>query len=134
MQPLPVEKLHERAFADLEFPIIDPGTDEATVLRFLTRDPEYGWPPKSIAERTDIDPNSISETLQRLEETMLVDCLSDRYFVNPYLRDEINGLLGDLHNVAATRTLPESNEPTSTDDSDVAAPHASEADIDDVLS
>lgn len=133
MEPMRVEELQKREHSEIEFPI-NPGTNEETALRFLASEPEFGWPPKKVAEHTDIKQSSVTKTMQRLKKKNLVDSISGRYFVNPNLQAEITGLLGDLHNVAESQTHPESNEPTSTDDSDVASPHASEEEIDDLLS
>lgn len=133
LEPMPVEELQKQEQSDIEFPI-NPGTNEETALRFLASEPDFGWPPKKIAEHTDINQNSITKTMSRLKEKNLVDSISGRYFINPDLKAEINGLLGDLHNVAQSQAMPESNIPQSDQDDDISEPHASEDEIDELIS
>ena len=132
MEPVPVDDLKKREETEIDFPI-NPGTNEEAALRFLSSEPEFGWPPAKIAAHTGINENSITKTMQRLYEKNLVDRISGRYFVNPELQEEINGLLGDLHNAAQSQTHPEENIQTSEQSADIADPHASEDEVDDLL-
>ncbi|WP_240150138.1 hypothetical protein [Haloarcula sp. JP-Z28] len=132
MEPVRVEDLKKREGTEIDFPI-NPGTNEEAALRFLASEPEFGWPPVKIAERTDINSNSITKTMQRLYEKDLVDRISGRYFINPDLEEEINGLLGDLHNAAQSQAHPEENRQTSAQSDDISDPFASENEIDDLL-
>ncbi|MBO4249486.1 MarR family transcriptional regulator [Halomicrobium sp. IBSBa] len=132
MEPVRVDELQEREAAELDFPI-NPGTNEETALRFLAANPEFGWPPAKIADRTDINEGSVTKTMQRLYEKNLVDRISGRYFVNPELQEEITGLLGDLHNVAQSQAHPEQNKQMSDQRGDISDPHASEDEVDELL-
>lgn len=91
--PIPVDEL--RARDDAEFPV-KPGTNEETALRFLAANPDYGWPPASIADRTDIPASSVTKTVARLHEKGLVERVSGYYFVPPERLAEVQGTLGDL--------------------------------------
>lgn len=95
--PVPVEEL--RARSDADFPV-KPGTNEEMALRFLAANPDYGWPPRAIANRTEIPESSVTKTAARLHEKGLVDRSSGYYFVVPERLDEIQGFLGDLHQLA----------------------------------
>lgn len=92
--PVPVEELKAREVVD--FPV-KPGTNEEAALRFLAANPDYGWPPTEIADRTEIPQSSGTKTAARLYEKGLVDRSSGYYFVAPERLDEIRGILGDLH-------------------------------------
>lgn len=94
--PIPVDELKARK--DAEFPV-QPRTNEEKALRFLSANPDFGWPPLEIAKRTDVPGSSITKTVARLYEKGLVDRVSGRYFVKPERLDEIQGFLGDLHNL-----------------------------------
>lgn len=131
-EPVRVEELQEREESELEFPI-SPGTNEETALRFLAKNQDFGWPPKKIAEHTDINANSITKTVQRLYEKNLVDRIAGRYFLNPDLSAEISGLLGDLQNVAVSQAHPEQNVPTSEQEEDISGELASEDEVEDLL-
>jgi len=133
MEPIPVEELHQRMHSSEECPIT-PGSNEATVLRFLTRNPAYGWPPKKIVEQTGISKNSVTNAIQQLRETPLVSGIAGRYFITPGREAASNGLLGDLHNVAQSQAHPESNTPTSEHADDIASPYATAEAITDLLS
>lgn len=132
MEPVRVDELKEQETADFDFPI-NPGTNAETALRFLAANPEFGWPPAKIAERTDINEGSITKTMQRLHDKDLVDRISGRYFVNPEFQEEITGLLGDLHNVAQSQAHPEQNRQMSDQQEDISDPHASEDEVDELL-
>lgn len=132
MEPVPVDDLKKQRESEIDFPV-NPGTNEETALRFLAGEPGFGWPPAKIAEHTDIKSGSATKTMQRLYEKGLVDRISGRYFLNPDLQEEINGLLGDLHNVAQSQTHPERNIQTGEAQMDISKPHASEDEIDDIL-
>jgi len=132
MEPVRVDDLKKQKEAEIDFPI-NPGTNEETALRFLASEPEFGWPPAKIAKHTDINENSITKTMQRLYDKDLVDRISGRYFVNPDLQKEINGLLGDLHNVAQSQAHPEKNIQMSENQKDISDPHASEDEIENLL-
>lgn len=95
-EPVPVEEL--RAREDAEFPV-KPGTNEEDALRFLAANPDFGWPPKTIADRTEIPESSATKTAARLYEKGLVDRSAGYYFVVPERLDEIQGFLGDLHHL-----------------------------------
>lgn len=95
--PVPVEELRARAGAD--FPV-KPGTNEEVALRFLAANPDYGWPPSAIANRTEIPQTSATKTATRLYEKGLVDRSAGYYFVLPERLDEIQGFLGDLGQLA----------------------------------
>lgn len=95
--PVPVAEL--RAREDADFPV-KPGTNEEAALRFLAANPDYGWPPKEIANRTEIPQPSVTKTTARLYEKGLVDRSSGYYFVAPARLDEIRGILGDLHQLS----------------------------------
>lgn len=101
--PIPVDEL--RAWRDADFPV-QPGTNEEKALRFLAANPDYGWPPKEIATRTDISESSITKTVARLHEKSLVDKVSGRYFVKPERLAEIQGFLGDRHNLQEMASEP----------------------------
>lgn len=92
--PVPLEELKAREDAD--FPV-QPGTNEEAALQFLAANPDYGWPPKEIANRTEIPESSATKTAARLYEKGLVDRSSGYYFVAPERLAEIQGFLGDLH-------------------------------------
>ena len=133
MEPIPVEELHQRMHSSEECPIT-PGSNEATVLRFLTRNTAYGWPPKKIAEQTGLSKTNVTNAIQQLTKTPLVSGIARRYFITPSHQVESNGLLGDLHNAAQSQTHPTSNTPTSEHAADIAAPHATAETITDLLS
>ena len=76
MEPIPVEELHQRAHSREECRIT-PGSNEATVLRFLTRNTAYGWPPKKIAEQTGLSKTHVTNAIQQLRETPLVSGIAD---------------------------------------------------------
>ncbi|MDS0261876.1 replication/maintenance protein RepL [Haloarcula sp. S1CR25-12] len=132
MEPVPVDDLKKREETEIDFPI-NPDTNEEVALRFLASEPKFGWPPSKIAERTGINESSITKTMQRLYEKDLVDRISGRYFVNPDLEKEINGLLGDLHNAAQSQAHPKENIQTSVQSEDISKSHASEDEIDELL-
>lgn len=94
--PVPVDQLQARKRES--FPV-KPGTNEAEALRFLAANPEYGWPPKKIARLTSVSEKSITKTTARLYEKGLVERESGYYFVPQKRLKEIQGYLGDLHNV-----------------------------------
>lgn len=48
-------------------------------------------------------------------------------------REELSGLLGDLHNIEATQAHPQRNIQTSEDTDDISDPHASEGEVEDLL-
>lgn len=95
--PVPVAELEARE--DVDFPV-KPGTNEEAALRFLAAHPDYGWPPKEIANRTDVPESSVTKTAARLYEKGLVNRSLGYYFVAPERLDEVQGFLGDLHQLA----------------------------------
>ncbi|WP_082220746.1 MarR family transcriptional regulator [Haloferax gibbonsii] len=130
-EPMRVEDLKDREESQFEFPV-EPGTNEETALRFLAANPDFGWPPSKIAEKTGINPNSITKTVKRLQEKGLVECISSRYFVDPDQFDEITGMLGDLQGLDQIDSLPDANIQQS-DSVDVGETYASESEIDDII-
>jgi len=93
---IPVDELRARKNAEIP---IHPDTNEEKALRFLAANPKYGWPPTTIAERTNVSATSIGKTMRRLYDKGLVDTVSGRYFVMPERYAEIQGFLGDIHNL-----------------------------------
>lgn len=130
--PTPVDELKARDDAD--FPV-STGTNEESVLRFLAANPELGWTPPEVADRTDVSPSGVSETLQRLLGNGLVDRVEGVYFVKQERLVEIRGVLGDLHGLREMGAEPE-QEPVHPDETlperDVERA-VSEADVDEFV-
>lgn len=132
-EPIPVERL--RAREDADFPV-KPGTNEEAALRFLAANPDYGWPPKGIANRTEIPETSATKTAARLYEKGLIDRSAGYYFVRPGRLDEIQGFLGDLNQLAELADEPdlEPVHPPGRTERDRSAPEpTSAAEVDEVV-
>lgn len=131
--PVPVAELKAREDADVP---VKPGTNEEAALRFLAANPDHGWPPKAIADGTEIPESSVTKTVARLHEKELVDRSSGYYFVAPERRDEIQGFLGDLHQLAELAGEPGQepvHPPGHTDRGSDERESTSEAEIDEIV-
>ncbi|CAM3012197.1 helix-turn-helix domain-containing protein [Halobacterium salinarum] len=76
--PVPVDELTD----DESFPVT-PDTNEYEALDFLVRHHEYGFSPREIADRTDINESSVAKTMRRLDEKDLVERSDGIYYVDP---------------------------------------------------
>jgi len=89
--PVRVDKLT----GDEPFPVT-PDTNEYEALDFLVRHHEYGFPPREIAERTDINESSVAKTVRRLDENDLVERSDEIYYVDPVRVDTIKARLKSI--------------------------------------
>ncbi|MCG1004888.1 MULTISPECIES: helix-turn-helix domain-containing protein [Halobacterium] len=76
--PVPVDELID----DEPFPVT-PDTSEYEALSFLVRHHNYGFSPREIADRTDINESSLAKTMTRLNEKDLVERADGVYYVDP---------------------------------------------------
>ncbi|MDL0127610.1 MarR family transcriptional regulator [Halobacterium salinarum] len=76
--PVPVDELTD----DESFPVT-PDTNEYEALDFLVRHHEYGFSPREIAARTDINESSVAKTMRHLDEKDLVERSDEIYYVDP---------------------------------------------------
>jgi len=86
--PVPVDELTE----DESFPVT-PDTNEYEALDFLVRHRQYGFSPREIAARTDINESSVAKTMRRLDEKGLVERSDEIYYVDPVRIDTIRARL-----------------------------------------
>lgn len=102
-EPVRVDELIERRDADID---VEPDTDQEAALRFLASNSDIAYPPKFIAEHTDITEGSVNKVMTRLFDKELVDRISGRYFIPEQRLAEIRGVLGDLHNLEEMAAEP----------------------------
>jgi len=69
---MPVDFQEYAEKADLDGLQLGADTNAVQILRFLADDPEQGFRPAEIADRTGIPPGSVRGTLSRLEDRGLV--------------------------------------------------------------
>lgn len=89
------------------FPV-KPETNEYRALSFLVQNREYGFPPREIAEQTEITGSSASKTMTRLFEKGLVGRADGTYYVGPERADTLQRRLESID--AATRLFADALE------------------------
>lgn len=86
---------------------VRPGTNEATLLKFLYRHRRYGFTPKELSDETAVAYSSIQKTLDRLREKSLIDKTTDGYY-HALDNDTIARRVASLHSLdAISRDLRE---------------------------
>lgn len=128
---VPVEELQRRA--DEEFPV-SPGTNEEAALRHLAVNADTAYRPRALADETEIAPNSVGKTLDRLYRKGLLDRHDGYYFVVQERVDEIRGVLGDLHNAEMAAADAVAGPPDTDGDDPIATADEVDELVDEVAS
>jgi hypothetical protein len=79
---------------------VRPGTNEATLLKFLYRHQRYGFTPKELSDETAVGYTSSQKTLDRLREKGLIGKTAEGYY-HALADEQIARRVAGLHSLDA---------------------------------
>lgn len=125
---MPIKLTDKDRNDDREFPV-KPGTNEETILRYLTIHSEYAFRPMELADETPVAEGSINKTLSRLHDKGLVKKLKTTYHVD---HDQLEYIASQLELMHSLDVLSGHSEEEPEDHSTLTESAESETTSDDV--
>ena len=115
---------------------IDPGTNKATIVQYLYRNPNLGFKPAEIHDVLDIPKGSVTTTLVRLFDEGSVGKTPDGYYHALESRDDLRRFVTGLVQVEGLTDRYDGLQPGDievSDDHPTARDDSATADLDDKL-